>query len=335
MAITSGFFDSVNSDRLYNAEQMSHYFDGLITNGVYESVGDRLVVSSAESGMSVTVGSGRAIIRCHWFYNSEETTVQLDPSDSVGDRLDVIALRLDTEARSISLVVKKGTPKTSASYSGRPVMPPIIRTDTVYELYLATVYISKGATSVGQITDYRSSSYCGWVTGLIKQVDTSDLFTQFELAYEQMYDEFRAYMDEKEQAFNVWFETLTQELTVEAGFIKLENRADLPAGVSGTMHIPIGIEEYDPETDALMVYLGGKFQTEGVDYTQETNPTTHTAGIAITINPALTETTRLNFVVFKNQIGQSVIEPVTESNPAAIGFEQSEVGTATSTPFDD
>ena len=44
MAWTSGFFNSVNGDRLYNADQMSHIFEGLITDGVYESVGNKLAV---------------------------------------------------------------------------------------------------------------------------------------------------------------------------------------------------------------------------------------------------------------------------------------------------
>ena len=34
MAITSGFFNSVNDDRPYNAEQMTLYFEGLISNGI-------------------------------------------------------------------------------------------------------------------------------------------------------------------------------------------------------------------------------------------------------------------------------------------------------------
>lgn len=40
MAVTYGFFNSVNGDRKYNADQMSSYFDGLVTDGVYEKIGD-------------------------------------------------------------------------------------------------------------------------------------------------------------------------------------------------------------------------------------------------------------------------------------------------------
>lgn len=34
MAITCGFFDSVSGDRTYDADQMSTYFEGLISDGV-------------------------------------------------------------------------------------------------------------------------------------------------------------------------------------------------------------------------------------------------------------------------------------------------------------
>ena len=34
------------------------------------------------------------------------------------------------------------------------------------------------------ITDFRTSALCGYVTGLIKQVDTSTLFAQWQAAYE-------------------------------------------------------------------------------------------------------------------------------------------------------
>lgn len=66
MAITSGFFNSVNGDRVYNAREISMYFDGLISDGVYESVGGKLQVTATGLGMQVTVAAGRAIIDCQW-----------------------------------------------------------------------------------------------------------------------------------------------------------------------------------------------------------------------------------------------------------------------------
>ena len=47
--LTSGFFNSVDGDRKYNAEQMSQMFEGLIGDGIFESVGGKFKVS-ANSG---------------------------------------------------------------------------------------------------------------------------------------------------------------------------------------------------------------------------------------------------------------------------------------------
>lgn len=38
MAVTYGFFNSVNGDRKYNADQMSSYFEGLVTDPEYQCI---------------------------------------------------------------------------------------------------------------------------------------------------------------------------------------------------------------------------------------------------------------------------------------------------------
>ena len=62
MAITYGFFNAIKQsdgtyDRTYNADQMSTYFEGLVSDGVYESVDDAMQVL-AGTGMQVQVGAG-------------------------------------------------------------------------------------------------------------------------------------------------------------------------------------------------------------------------------------------------------------------------------------
>ena len=44
MTVSSGFFNSVNHDRLYDAEQVSSIFDGIIEDGVCESIGEAFMV---------------------------------------------------------------------------------------------------------------------------------------------------------------------------------------------------------------------------------------------------------------------------------------------------
>lgn len=300
MAITSGFFDSINGDRTYNAEQMSNYFDGLVSNGIYESIGDRFVVQ-AGSGMNVTVGTGRALIQSRWIKNDAAVTLTLDAADLQLNRIDAIILQLDlTESgREINIVVKKGTPAVN------PIKPNIVQSSDIYELCLAYINIGKNTASIVQnnITDMRASSLCGWVTGLITQVNTADLFLQWQTAYENYYAQstaaFDAYIQSKQAAFDDWFSTLTKELKVDTTLVKYQNTV----AVSGeTMQITIGIPEYDSNTDVLFVYVNGVFLVEGNEYS--IIGTGNSANIILI--RALNGENNITFVVLKNAIGGSV-----------------------------
>lgn len=293
MAITCGFFDSVNEDRTYNAEQMSAYFDGLISNGVYENIGERFAVTSANNGMNINVGSGRAIIQSHWVKNDATVVLTLDPADVQLRRIDAVALRLDMTNREIVLTIKKGTAASTA-----PPIPPITQTDTIYEIYLALVYVAKGATQPTSITDLRPSSYCGWVTGLIEQVDTSDLFTQWQTAYENQFAAFDAYIQAKQAAFDSWFSALTKTLNVNTAITKYQNVVTV---TRDTFYALIGIDEFEAKSDVLFVYLDGAFLAEGQDYELDSS------GTAIqSATMTFTAGSRLTFVVLKNVIGKEV-----------------------------
>lgn len=301
MAITSGFFNSVNGDRTYNAEQMSTYFEGLVSDGIYENIGDKFVVT-AGTGMSINIGSGRALIKSHWIKNDATLTLTLDAADVQLARIDAIVLRLDvTESgRNIDIAIKKGTPAQT------PVSPTVTRNNNIYELMLATVRINRNVTSIIQsnITDTRSSSQCGWVTGIIKQVDTSQLFLQWQTAYENYYAqataEFDAYMAAKQTEFASWFSSLTATLNVDTSITKYQNTVTV---TGETTEISIGIPEYDSENDVLFTYIGGVFFIEGDEYTVSGAGDT----AKITLVKGLRGENTATFVVLKNIIGQSVL----------------------------
>lgn len=160
MALTSGFFNSVSGDRLYNADQMSEYFDGILTSGVYPNVGNALAVT-ALTGMTVTVGTGRALINSRWMYNDTPYTLTLNAASPTLNRIDAIVVRYDESARSITLAVKTGT-ATSA-----PVAPTMTRTSAVKEYALAYVEVNALTTTItsSMITDKRAdAAVCGWVS---------------------------------------------------------------------------------------------------------------------------------------------------------------------------
>lgn len=204
MAITSGFFNSISGDRVYNADQMSQYFHGLISNGVVANLGDEMQVA-ASSGMTVNVLAGRAYINGKWIYNDSAAALTITAANAALPRWSAVVARLDVTGRQIILTTKDGTAAST------PTKPTATRDASTYELILAYVYVAAGATAIAQadISDTRpDNNVCGWVTALIDQVDTSTLFAQWEDAYATYYEETTA-------AFNEFMEHLTQDLAVD------------------------------------------------------------------------------------------------------------------------
>lgn len=173
----SGFFNSVNGDRVYNAQQMSGIFEGLITDGVYEAVGNKLAVQPS-SGMTIQIASGRGWCKKHWFNNTTAYQMTLEASDVTLNRWCAVCIRADDtdSVRDAKPVLKY------SEYATTPIKPVPENTETVKELILAYVYIKAGATEItaSDIEDARADeSVCGWVTGLIEQLRSATLFTQF------------------------------------------------------------------------------------------------------------------------------------------------------------
>lgn len=298
MAITSGFFNSVNGDRKYNAEQISNYFEGLVSNGIYENVGNKFVVK-VKSGLDVTVGNGRAMINCHWVKNDMAITLTLDSADVQYDRYDRIVLRLDTtqSSRQISIEILKGTVGPS------PTAPSLTRDNGIYELCLATIRIKAGVTNIKQsnIIDNRSNvSLCGWVTGLIKQVDTSELFLQYQTAIEEFYEnatsQLNAIITQKANEFNSWFATLTEQLHVDNEIKKYQNIITL---TESTNTIPVSISEYEAN-DVLLVHINGVMFVENKEYTVSGTGSTAT----ITFTNTLNANNTLTIICIKSVIGE-------------------------------
>ena len=112
MAITYGFFNAIKQsdgtyDRMYNADQMSTYFEGLISDGIYESVDDGMQVLAA-SDMQVQVGAGRAVIGSRWLKNTAAYPIILNRAHVTLNRYTAIIIRLDLSARTIEITTKDG-----------------------------------------------------------------------------------------------------------------------------------------------------------------------------------------------------------------------------------
>ena len=270
MAITYGFFNSLNGDRVYNADDMSEYFKGLISDGVYENVGGALqVMASATPDMNVNVQTGRAIINSKWLENDAVAVLPITAAHVTLNRYTAVVIHLDMSARTISIITKDGTPASS------PTKPTLTNGATVKELCLAYVYVAAGVTSITQanITDTRANtSVCGWITGLIDQVDTSTLFNQWETAYNESVTNMTAWETTQQAAFNSWFSTLTSQLTVGAYIEQYQKVVEI--GASDSKIIPLNMTGYTYDaSDIFIVILNGLVATEAYDYLLDTSKT--------------------------------------------------------------
>lgn len=194
MSWTSGFFNSVNGDRRYNADQMSAIFDGLITNGVYKSVGNKLAVQS-NNGMTIQINTGRGWFNGRWVNNASPYLQTLEASDVLLNRYCAVCVRIDlTESN------RKAEPYFKYSeFATNPIKPTMERSDTVCEYCLAYVYIKAGTSVItdANIEDTRSNKeLCGWVTGLIEQLDTTTMYKQWEALFFDWFNNLETYLDE-------------------------------------------------------------------------------------------------------------------------------------------
>lgn len=177
MSITYGFFDSTLSDiREYTAEEVGSLFDGLINDGVYMAIGDKLMVS-ANNQMLITVGSGRAWFNHTWTLNDSSYVVKLSDANLAFPRIDTIVLEVDSR-----ITVLKNTIKVVEGIASQtPVAKSLIKTNEVWQYPLAHIYVAAGVREISQsaITNMVGTSECPFVTGIIQTMTIDSLVAQW------------------------------------------------------------------------------------------------------------------------------------------------------------
>ena len=156
-----GFFNAVDGDRLYNADDISSFFTGLMSDGVCTVPPTSLWVLHRE-GLTFAVLPGRAFVQSKYFINTSSFDVTLEAADPVLPRIDRIVLQLDYRERRFNIVAKKGTAAAS------PVPPTLTHNPaTKWELSLARISVPAGATDLptgGLIDERPDASACGFAT---------------------------------------------------------------------------------------------------------------------------------------------------------------------------
>lgn len=165
------------NDIKYNAEDAELY-NCTRKSGVYS--GDDFGCTVTGTDNTVTVAPGVAWIRNSKFSGKvvaekAPKPVNLGITDPSFDRIDIVAIQFDKSQNKTDIVVKKG------QTGSKPVMPAVVQTETVYELYLCSVYRRAGfaAISAGDVTDLRlDQAVCGLMADSITSIDTEGINAQ-------------------------------------------------------------------------------------------------------------------------------------------------------------
>lgn len=170
--LSYGFYNSINNDRKYNALHFSSIFEGIITDGVFMTIGDTFIVAPS-LGMRISVGTGRAWFDHTWTTNDSPILLTLSPSEIVLPRIDAIVLEVNSAlgVRANSIKIVNGTP------ASEPARPAMTKTEYVHQYPLAYIRVNATVEEIvaGDITKMVGTSECPYVTGILSTVNTEML----------------------------------------------------------------------------------------------------------------------------------------------------------------
>jgi len=148
MAESSFFFTSSGGDRKYTSANFATFFYELTQRGegVIKSIDNELQVTNPGT-LSVDINTGTSVKRGYLYNNSTSLNKALDAVTSGSQRIDRIVTRVDLTARTMSIVIVKGTESAS------PSVPSI---DGTTDVLLAKILINNtSGTPVYTVTDER------------------------------------------------------------------------------------------------------------------------------------------------------------------------------------
>lgn len=258
MSVSSGFFNSLNGDRKYNAAQMSAIFDGLIIDGVFASIGTAFAVKAA-GGLTVNVGIGKAWFDHTWTVNDSLLPMTAPEAEVLLDRIDAVVLEVNgmESVRENTIKFVKGNP------SSAPSRPTLTNEGNVHQYPLCYIYRKYGTAVINQadITPMVGTESTPFVTGILQTISLDELLGKWQDELDRFTDarsqEVDDWIAQEESDFTTWFNKmkadLQQEQTVldqwiaseQADFLAWYNQMkdQLSGDVAGNLQLEIDKEE--------------------------------------------------------------------------------------------
>lgn len=258
MSVSSGFFNSLNGDRKYNAAQMSAIFDGLIIDGVFASIGTAFAVKAA-GGLTVNVGVGKAWFDHTWTVNDSILPMTAPEAEVLLDRIDAVVLEVNgTESvRENTIKFVKGNP------SSAPSRPILTNEGNVHQYPLCYIYRKYGTAVINQadITPMVGTESTPFVTGILQTISLDELLGKWQDELDRFTDarsqEVDDWIAQEESDFTTWFDKMKADLQQEqnvldqwiaseqADFLAWYNQMkdQLSGDVAGNLQLEINKEE--------------------------------------------------------------------------------------------
>lgn len=192
MAITYGFYNSMNGDRKYDAVQLSSIFDGVIRDGVFQSIGEYLATKPG-TGMQVLVSPGKAWFDHTWTVNDALYPLDIREPDLTLKRYDAVVLETDG-----SKPIRKNSVKIIEGISAtNPQKPTMARGGSLNQHPLAYVLVKPGATSINaeDIEVVVGKDECPFVTSILESVSIESLLAKWEGEFQTWFDKLQSQME--------------------------------------------------------------------------------------------------------------------------------------------
>ena len=223
MTFRSGFWNSIDGDRTYSAEDMAIPFDGVITEGVFANWGDAFK-STVTDASTVTIGSGKAWLSKKWIQNDSVYQMPINVSNyasSTEPRTVVVCLDLKVESYYRFAQFSIEEQRNYGSYTD--MLNAISDRDTGRNtLPLFAINFAAGDSSIQQsnITNIIGTSWCPYVTSPVQTVTIDDIRGKWDASYNALMKDIVGYAQTKaneaesnfEASFNTWFLTLKNQL---------------------------------------------------------------------------------------------------------------------------
>lgn len=150
MAVRSGFFDAVDHDRLYNAEDVGSLLDGIVSDGILNSYGAHFLVTHT-SGLEIRVGSGRGWFKNTWILNDDNLTLTANPNTSGVARIDTVVIDVNKtdDVRANTILIIQGTSS----------QPALINEAAHKQYPIANLIIDASGNNISSVVDRRNETY--------------------------------------------------------------------------------------------------------------------------------------------------------------------------------